>query len=130
MIRRPPRSTRTDTLFPYTTLFRSPHAVDRDVVLRVLPAQDDAVAIAEAAFPRAEGDAGNGRQHFAQRQQVLLPDGFIADHGDGLRRIEQRPGIFGRFSILDLDRRFVDGDRKSTRLTSRHSCAPSMPSSA
>src|SRR3546814_3060370 len=30
MIRRPPRSTRTDTLFPYTTLFRSPI---RDVVL-------------------------------------------------------------------------------------------------
>src|SRR3546814_13882482 len=26
MIRRPPRSTRTDTLFPYTTLFRSPSA--------------------------------------------------------------------------------------------------------
>src|SRR3546814_17657072 len=25
MIRRPPRSTRTDTLFPYTTLFRSHH---------------------------------------------------------------------------------------------------------
>src|SRR3546814_2164559 len=40
MIRRPPRSTRTDTLFPYTTLFRSPvpfvrlrssHAFDPDV---------------------------------------------------------------------------------------------------
>src|SRR3546814_15422508 len=32
MIRRPPRSTRTDTLFPYTTLFRSRHAdaVERD----------------------------------------------------------------------------------------------------
>src|SRR3546814_15712261 len=35
MLRRPPRSTRTDTLFPYTTLFRSPdfslagHSVDR-----------------------------------------------------------------------------------------------------
>src|SRR3546814_2212170 len=28
MLRRPPRSTRTDTLFPYTTLFRSPR---RDV---------------------------------------------------------------------------------------------------
>src|SRR3546814_19831298 len=28
MIRRPPRSTRTDTLFPYTTLFRAP-AVER-----------------------------------------------------------------------------------------------------
>src|SRR3546814_16523924 len=29
MIRRPPRSTRTDTLFPYTTLFRSISAADR-----------------------------------------------------------------------------------------------------
>src|SRR3546814_1532550 len=29
MIRRPPRSTRTDTLFPYTTLFRSPQGVER-----------------------------------------------------------------------------------------------------
>src|SRR3546814_4535041 len=28
MIRRPPRSTRTDTLFPYTTLFRSDQIVD------------------------------------------------------------------------------------------------------
>src|SRR3546814_14125157 len=28
MIRRPPRSTRTDTLFPYTTLFRSHRALD------------------------------------------------------------------------------------------------------
>src|SRR3546814_20165205 len=27
MIRQPPRSTRTDTLFPYTTLFRSPHLI-------------------------------------------------------------------------------------------------------
>src|SRR3546814_19968480 len=32
MIRRPPRSTRTDTLFPYTTLFRS--VMKRDVGLR------------------------------------------------------------------------------------------------
>src|SRR3546814_15412078 len=30
MIRRPPRSTRTDTLFPYTTLFRSPGPLQRD----------------------------------------------------------------------------------------------------
>src|SRR3546814_1829530 len=29
MIRRPPRSTRTDTLFPYTTLFRSPGRAGR-----------------------------------------------------------------------------------------------------
>src|SRR3546814_3442795 len=30
MIRRPPRSTRTDTLFPYTTLFRSRTIADGD----------------------------------------------------------------------------------------------------
>src|SRR3546814_9697714 len=34
MIRRPPRSTRTDTLFPYTTLFRSPNTA-RDRVRTV-----------------------------------------------------------------------------------------------
>src|SRR3546814_11508582 len=36
MIRRPPRSTRTDTLFPYTTLFRSRRGgfpIDEDVVV-------------------------------------------------------------------------------------------------
>src|SRR3546814_15485226 len=46
MIRRPPRSTRTDTLFPYTTLFRSPDASDlqplsrrdRDAALPAPPA--------------------------------------------------------------------------------------------
>src|SRR6056297_2402598 len=42
MIRRPPRSTRTDTLFPYTTLFRSAQGVagrklDQEAVLRVDP---------------------------------------------------------------------------------------------
>src|SRR3546814_15515976 len=34
MIRRPPRSTRTDTLFPYTTLFRSVHIRDFGLQLR------------------------------------------------------------------------------------------------
>src|SRR3546814_11160476 len=40
MIRRPPRSTRTDTLFPYTTLFRSPIRVEAIAMLvrrRVTP---------------------------------------------------------------------------------------------
>src|SRR3546814_7215325 len=36
MIRRPPRSTRTDTLFPYTTLFRSKGLIDFDDVDRKL----------------------------------------------------------------------------------------------
>src|SRR3546814_13965186 len=46
MIRRPPRSTRTDTLFPYTTLFRSDrtggvdlHAVERDAGVDALRRQ-------------------------------------------------------------------------------------------
>src|SRR3546814_9800854 len=47
MIRRPPRSTRTDTLFPYTTLFRSPrrHLVD----LRDRDAIDAKVPVGRAA---------------------------------------------------------------------------------
>src|SRR3546814_1389597 len=39
MIRRPPRSTRTDTLFPYTTLFRSQHdagVAEIDLTLRAV----------------------------------------------------------------------------------------------
>src|SRR3546814_10684872 len=35
MIRRPPRSTRTDTLFPYTTLFRSPTDDKSELYIRV-----------------------------------------------------------------------------------------------
>src|SRR3546814_6523122 len=55
MIRRPPRSTRTDTLFPYTTLFRSAH----DTVLRFAPAGVDprreAEAITEAEVREVDG---------------------------------------------------------------------------
>src|SRR3546814_2358553 len=36
MIRRPPRSTRTDTLFPYTTLFRSQLMANRKILSYVL----------------------------------------------------------------------------------------------
>src|SRR3546814_2440224 len=43
MIRRPPRSTRTDTLFPYTTLFRSHRGVQRrtDVARRAVDGVPD-----------------------------------------------------------------------------------------
>src|SRR3546814_7028158 len=49
MIRRPPSTTRTDTLFPYTTLFRSPAAGgDLDVLAAggALEEAGDAVALA------------------------------------------------------------------------------------
>src|SRR3546814_19960120 len=46
MIRRPPRSTRTDTLFPYTTLFRSRRRFEdiREEVLAAHPGADAAKA--------------------------------------------------------------------------------------
>src|SRR3546814_7266646 len=50
MIRRPPRSTRTDTLFPYTTLFRSP-----------APAAPTAVPAARARRRCPRGRTGPGR---------------------------------------------------------------------
>src|SRR3546814_5164737 len=40
MIRRPPRSTRTDTLFPYTTLFRSTQGT-HEIRFMVRPARDN-----------------------------------------------------------------------------------------
>src|SRR3546814_5075016 len=49
MIRRHPRSTRTDTLFPYTTLFRSDRALaDYDAVLSLDP--DQPMILANRAF--------------------------------------------------------------------------------
>src|SRR3546814_7680571 len=45
MIRRPPRSTRTDTLFPYTTLFRSHAKNDIPSVLNRYQAEHPAVTI-------------------------------------------------------------------------------------
>src|SRR3546814_18913977 len=46
MIRRPPRSTRTDTLFPYTTLFRSPQRDAFGNHVRSVIAQQQDVRIA------------------------------------------------------------------------------------
>src|SRR3546814_8746615 len=59
MIRRPPRSTRTDTLFPYTTLFRSIRQVAvRDARLR-WPVPDDLARKAEGR--RIESIARRGK---------------------------------------------------------------------
>src|SRR3546814_1333928 len=53
MIRRPPRSTRTDTLLPYTTLFRSQYAAQFAMRPR-LGAHRDAVHAGEADQPEGE----------------------------------------------------------------------------
>src|SRR3546814_7767573 len=54
MIRRPPRSTRTDTLFPYTTLFRSTHRdAIRDRGLHLAAARPTRLAqLPERSAPR------------------------------------------------------------------------------
>src|SRR3546814_1859750 len=83
MIRRPPRSTRTDTLFPYTTLFRS---VGADRRLRAhgdaaddLGARPQEAAVADhrraaaaAAVHIAEHDAvGRSEEHTSELQSLM-----------------------------------------------------------
>src|SRR3546814_2628008 len=53
MRRRPPRSTRTDTLFPYTTLFRS----RLEVLGAVLEVEGDVIAWADAPLDQVVGEA-------------------------------------------------------------------------
>src|SRR3546814_17953431 len=68
MIRRPPRSTRTDTLFPYTTLFRS--VVASGMWLQRITLDDD--------FAR----------YFDQRFQYRQDSDFTEEHLTGLNIIE------------------------------------------
>src|SRR3546814_17442846 len=59
MIRRPPRSTRTDTLFPYTTLFRSAWRADRGRRTRACAGRErSADGLSQPALAdRTRGDA-------------------------------------------------------------------------
>src|SRR3546814_10770054 len=104
MIRRPPRSTLTDTLFPYTTLFRSasilPRAgkevAERGQTLERRQLVDDAieapVAIGRHAHDRADGDVEPYRDQRAKGRKLICLDG------------DEQPAV----------------DRKSTRLNSSH----------
>src|SRR3546814_4413610 len=69
MIRTPPRSTRTDTLFPYTTLFRSRELVrrhfeteKRDGGARRFLRRDPVLHIAHQPLGGVEGDVGSKRR--------------------------------------------------------------------
>src|SRR3546814_8752563 len=84
MIRRPPRSTRTDTLFPYTTLFRSctgGEAAADHLRHRSHPSR----GVAQGADRRLAADARRVRRRAGRR-----PEGRprTAHHG-GLRRSEE-----------------------------------------
>src|SRR3546814_1006984 len=56
MIRRPPRSTRTDTLFPYTTLFRSMFSVVVVVVVRSASVVRSSIRAPSAEVVRPRSD--------------------------------------------------------------------------
>src|SRR3546814_13769111 len=106
MIRRPPRSTRTDTLFPYTTLFRS-----LDVDLQEVgtaaggcqmgvegggrhgdPALDRALVAADMAEPQAVGIGRGGADIAAMRREEQLDAGLRL----GTQRLRQhRPVLPG-----------------------------------
>src|SRR3712207_7767499 len=89
MIRRPPRS----TLFPYTTLFRSPFHVQRDA--------RDVDAAREAALPVSVDLDRN-----ADVRRRAGACGYVAPHAHGAASLAVRPD-------------HVPADRKSTRLNSQ-----------
>src|SRR3546814_7356790 len=107
MIRRPPRSTRTDTLFPYTTLFRS---VEQHPERRILdrPALHLLDLIVDHRQPAAVADD-------QQRHALLILE---ADLAGALQRQRARKPLAVAVDLDEIgDHR---GDRKSTRLNSSH----------
>src|SRR3546814_6748944 len=104
MIRRPPRSTRTDTLFPYTTLFRSQPGYDTALVY----VSDHGESLGEDSLylhgvPRAIAPS-----QLTQVPMVMwFSPGFARQQGLDLACVRHVAGE-------------PTGDRKSTRLHSRH----------
>src|SRR3546814_9904748 len=122
MIPRPPRSTRTDPLFPYTTLFRSPDVglVERAVVAAPAIALVDGAVPVELVIPcrcpgrRLHREFGAGMELVAARARHGVDDttGAAAE----LRRIAAGLDL-ELFVERERNRRI---DRKSTRLNSSH----------
>src|SRR3546814_13953939 len=99
MIRRPPISTRTDTLFPYTTLFRSHEAFTLEQHAEQVVGRDP--ALQHYAVDQEHRDL-NARVTHPRQEDVL-----------------QEPLLLAAVRIAELGS--IDGeDRKSTRLNSSH----------
>src|SRR3546814_18909743 len=108
MIRPPPRSTRTDTHFPYTTLFRAGNHH------QLLDRVDAALDVLELAYLGGDGtelfvvaEIGELRPAVRQDQPVALAAQHLLDHRQPAAAGAGRPNL-----------RIVD--RKSTRLNSSH----------
>src|SRR3546814_10546578 len=95
MLRRPPRSTRTDTLFPYTTLFRS-QLLDRAtrpdwldlvrLILSELPRDEERGALLQ----RAALDPIEAELRAVYGDWIWLADGSTADPHDIARLFKDR----------------------------------------
>src|SRR3546814_17033390 len=123
MLRRPPQSKRIDTLFPYSTLFRS-----RPLYCKPgAHANGPGPTSAERPTPRPimgrmtgppdrPGGSGNGPVVDDGADALRLLPGL---HGAD-RRIEAGQELFGVGARFDAVCNLIDGDRKSTRLNSSH----------
>src|SRR3546814_8491298 len=112
MIRRPPRSTRTDTLFPYTTLFRS--ADENRVDAGTLDLVDLLFRDQRAAL---DDDVAGQRI-----DDVLLrgaPEHALAERGDHLAAVDHRTNLeaaFGAAVLLDDDGVLGDVDQAARQI--------------
>src|SRR3546814_11341159 len=108
MLRRPPRTTRTDTLFPYTTRFRSGG--------RAGIARTSLERTAEGLGP--DGDAW--LELFAPLVEGWQPLVALA-LGERTRGIAGTLADVGARQLVEVGMRLLEqGDRKSTRLNSSH----------
>src|SRR3546814_14224750 len=124
MIRRPPRATRTDTLFPYTPLFRSPR-LDRTAAVVLGPAKafDDQAADRESDMAVRRATRLLARRH--PDQPVFF--GIVADQRrvqrSGETRVNRFAGArgqtpeFGQFArqVRAVEHRMVRADRNSVQ---------------
>src|SRR3546814_3904900 len=107
MIRRPPRSTRTDTRFPYTTLFRSEAEVRQQL-------GEGAV---EQLLRLHRGEVLAIDPDEIDRAARLLTGGPLGQHA------RDRLGGVGELHVMEGDAEallHLVVDRKSTRLNSSH----------
>src|SRR3546814_17784293 len=112
MIRRPPRSTRTDTLFPYTTLFRS--TITPASVSASTAKNGNKYAVMKGATIAREG----------QEAKVMTAMAFGKSHTEVAKLLRKGRSVDlavqydgGTVKIVGLPR---EQDRKSTRLNSSH----------
>src|SRR3546814_1667356 len=134
MIRPPPRSTRTDTLFPYTPYVRSHWPDDSRVAVNLSPLQlHDASLTGIVMSTLATSQLSPDRLELEITESVFLQETPTTELTlQRLREMEVRLALddFGTgysalgylrkasFSKIKIDRSFVD--RKSTRLNSSH----------